>query len=77
MTDPTTTSVLADVAAWVIAALVLGFGAYQARRALMPLSDWSLHGKVDAGAYRAVDGVVVLGLAWLMWRGLRSQSDVV
>jgi membrane protease YdiL (CAAX protease family) len=74
MVDVTTTGVLADVAAWVIAALVLGAGAYQARRSLWPMTDWSHRGRVPSGEYREADGVVVMVLAWLMWTGLRSMA---
>lgn len=74
MVDVTTTSVLADVAAWVIAALVLGAGAYQARRSLWPMTDWSHRGKVSTSDFREVDAVVVMVVAWLMWMGLRAMA---
>lgn len=74
MVDATTTSVLADVAAWVIVALVLGAGAYQARRSLWPTIQWNQRGKVPCGDYREADAVVVTVLAWLMWAGLRSMA---
>lgn len=74
MVDVTTTSVLADVAAWVIASLVLGAGAYQARRSLWPMTDWSHRGKVPTSDYREVDAVVVMALGWLMWLGLRATA---
>jgi uncharacterized protein len=74
MVDVTTTSVLADVAAWVIVSLVLGAGAYQARRSLWPMTDWSHRGKVPTGDFREVDAVVVLVLGWLMWMGLRAMA---
>lgn len=74
MVDVTSTSVLADVAAWVITALVLGAGVYQARRSLWPMTDWSLRGKVPSNDYREVDGVVVMVLGWLMWMGLRAAA---
>jgi membrane protease YdiL (CAAX protease family) len=74
MVDATTTSVLADVAAWMIAALVLGAGAYQARKSLWPMTNWSHRGKVGSADYRGADAVVVMTLAWLMWMGLRSMA---
>lgn len=74
MVDVTSTSVLADVAAWVIASLVLGAGAYQARRSLWPMTDWSHRGRVPAGEYREADGVVVVVLGWMMWMGLRATA---
>lgn len=73
MVNETSISVLADVAAWVITALVLGAGAYQARRAVAPMTNWSHRGLVASEGYRAVDAVVVMGLAWLMWTGLREM----
>ena len=72
MVDPTMTSVLADVAAWVIVALVLGAGAYQARHSLWPMIKWNQRGRVPCDEYREADAVVVMALAWLMWMGLRA-----
>jgi membrane protease YdiL (CAAX protease family) len=72
MVDPTMTSVLADVAAWVIVALVLGAGAYQARHSLWPMIQWNHRGRVPCNEYREADAVVVMALAWLMWMGLRA-----
>jgi membrane protease YdiL (CAAX protease family) len=74
MVDVTSTSVLADVAAWVIVALVLGAGVYQARRSMWPMTDWSHRGKVPSGDYREADGVVVMVLGWMMWMGLRATA---
>jgi membrane protease YdiL (CAAX protease family) len=74
MADASTTSVLADVAAWVIVSLVLGAGAYKAARALRPGVNWNFGGGVLAQSYRAADAAVVLGLAVMMWFGLRSMA---
>ena len=73
MSDPTTLSVLADVAAWIIVALLLGAGAYQAMRALRPGLGWNERGQVMVMAYRAADACLVLMLAWLVWSALDAQ----
>lgn len=75
MTDPTTVSVLADVAAWMIVALLLGAGAYKAMRSLRPGLGWNERGWVTAEPYRAADACLVLLLAWLIWTGLNAQVE--
>lgn len=73
MSDPTTLSVLADVAAWMIVAILLGAGAYQAMRALRPGLGWNERGQVMVMAYRAADACLVLMLALLVWSALDAQ----
>lgn len=68
------TRVLADVAAWVIVALVLGAGAYQARHSLWPTIQWNQRGRVPCSDYRTADAMVVAALAWLMWMGLHAAA---
>ncbi len=75
MTDPTPASVLADVAAWLIVALLLGAGAYKAMRSMRPALGWRERGQVLVMHYRAVDACLVLLLAWLIWSGLNAQVD--
>jgi membrane protease YdiL (CAAX protease family) len=72
MVDATMTGVLADVAALVLVALVLGAGIYQGLRVLRLRVGVVAEGKVPAQDYRAADAVVVLVLAWMLWAGLRS-----
>ncbi len=75
MTDPTAVSVLADVAAWMLVALLLGAGAYKAMRSLRPGLGWNERGQVMVMAYRGVDACLVLLLAWLIWSGLNAQVE--
>lgn len=74
MVDATMTGVLADVAALVLVALVLGAGAYQGLRVLRLRVGVPSEGQVRVQDFRAVDAVVVLGLAWMLWTGLRSMA---
>ncbi len=74
MTDPTSLSVLADAAAWMLVALLLGAGAYKAMRSLRPGLGWSERGQVEVAAFRAVDACLVLALAWLIWANLNSLA---
>jgi membrane protease YdiL (CAAX protease family) len=74
MVDATMTGVLADVAALVLVALVLGAGAYQGLRVLRLRVGVPSEGKVPVQDFRAVDAVVVLVLAWMLWAGLRSMA---
>lgn len=75
MADPTTLSVLADVAAWMIVALLLGAGAYKAVRSLRPGLGWNERGQVMVMAYRAADAILVLLLAWMIWSALHAQAE--
>lgn len=74
MVDATMTAVLADVAALVLVTLVLGAGAYQGLRVLRLRVGVASEGLVRVQDFRAVDAVVVLTLAWMLWAGLRSMS---
>ncbi len=75
MSDPTSLSVLADVAAWMIVAMLLGAGAYKAMRSLRPGLGWNERGQVMVMAYRAADACLVLMLAWLIWSALNAQVE--
>jgi len=72
--DATMTGVLADVAALVLVALVLGAGAYQGLRVFRLRVGVPTEGLVRVQDFRAVDAVVVLVLAWMLWAGLRSMA---
>ncbi len=69
------TQVLADVAAWILVAWLLGALAYRVMAFAGPVRGWNELGKVGALAYRWVDAVMVLVLGGLIWTGLRSMAD--
>lgn len=72
--DAATVGVLRDVTLLVCLALVLGMIVYQLIRATRPAAEWSNMGKVDAGLFLWLDGLVVAGIAALLLSGLMSGS---
>lgn len=72
--DAATVGVLRDVTLLVCLALVLGMIVYQWIRATRPAAEWSNMGKVDAGLFLWLDGLVVAGIAALLLSGLMSGS---
>ena len=73
--DGTMTQVLADVAAWVLVAWVLGAVAYRLMAFAGPLRGWNELGRVGVAPYRWVEGLIVVVLGGLIWMGLRSLAD--
>ncbi|MCB1226533.1 MAG: CPBP family intramembrane metalloprotease [Verrucomicrobiales bacterium] len=73
--DPTTLSVLADLAAVAVVALFLGAGVYKGCRALGFGAGWAERGRVPAaGIYRGADAAAVLVLSVLIWYGLQAMA---